>query len=214
VTRRKSSFGRNVFINCPADSAYQELLRPLLFTVVSLGYEPRLAIARSDSGEDRLRKICGFIIGSRYSIHDLSRMRATQVGQLARMNMPFELGVDYGTRKFGPQKVRGKKFLILEKELHTFRKALSDLSGVDIKKHANDARQVIGATRSWFVETVGVKGAPSPKQLWYRFAAFADDFQRKRKSEGFSKADLNMMPVPEYIAFMKLWLRNQSNTRG
>lgn len=33
-------YGRSVFINCPFDEAYHQLLRPLLFTIVFLGYTP------------------------------------------------------------------------------------------------------------------------------------------------------------------------------
>jgi hypothetical protein len=51
----------NVFVNCPFDDKYLTLLRPLLFTIVYLGYRPRIASERSDSGENRLDKICELI---------------------------------------------------------------------------------------------------------------------------------------------------------
>ncbi|MEP7011624.1 MAG: hypothetical protein ABJC13_14975, partial [Acidobacteriota bacterium] len=66
------SFESNVFINCPFDATYLPLLRPLLFTVVFLGYSPRIASERFDSGENRIDKICSLIRESKYSIHDLS----------------------------------------------------------------------------------------------------------------------------------------------
>jgi len=37
------AFDRNVFINCPFDDGYMPLLRPLLFTVYCLGFQPRIA---------------------------------------------------------------------------------------------------------------------------------------------------------------------------
>jgi len=52
------SFENNVFINCPFDEDYFSLLRPLLFTIVYLGYNPKIATERADSGEARLFKIC------------------------------------------------------------------------------------------------------------------------------------------------------------
>ena len=75
------NFDRNVFINCPLDEEYFSLLRPLLFTIIYLGYNPRIALERSDSGEIRINKICELIQASQYSIHDLSRLKSAQTGE-------------------------------------------------------------------------------------------------------------------------------------
>jgi hypothetical protein len=122
------------------------------------------------------------------------------------MNMPFELGIEYGCRLFGPPPFDQKRCLILEKDPHEFRKALSDLSGIDIKNHANEPVQVVRAVRDWLVETVGLRGAPSKTVIWYRFTGFADYFYDARKADGFSDDDLNMMPVPEYFDFLRDWV--------
>lgn len=201
-----AGFEKNVFINCPFDEAYLRLLRPLLFTVVCLGYTPRLASERSDSGENRIDKIASLIRTSKYSIHDLSRLRASSEGELYRLNMPFELGVEYGCRLFGGSHLGEKRCLILERDKHEFRKAISDLSGVDIKSHANEPEQIVRAVRDWFVETVGRRRIESPTQIWWRFTDFAYDFYASRLAEGFSAEDLNMMPVPEYIDFIESWV--------
>jgi hypothetical protein len=103
---RPVDFDRSVFVNCPFDDAYLALLRPLLFTVIYLGYAPRIASERSDSGESRLDKICELIRSCRYSIHDLSRLKAARADEFYRMNMPFELGIDYGARQYGPEHLR------------------------------------------------------------------------------------------------------------
>lgn len=199
-------FERNVFVNCPFDEAYYPLLRPLLFTVIYLGYTPRIATERSDSAENRIDKISGLIRDSKYSIHDLSRLKATKAGELSRMNMPFELGVEYGCRLFGTPPLNEKQCLILETERYEFMKALSDLSGVDIKSHSDEPDEVVRAIHNWFVETVGLRGVASPTVIWYRFTDFASDFYDTRKSEGFTDDDLNMMPVPEYIDFIRDWV--------
>jgi hypothetical protein len=54
VEKVEADFKSNVFINCPFDEDYLPLLRPLLFTVVYLGFNPRIASERSDSAENRL----------------------------------------------------------------------------------------------------------------------------------------------------------------
>lgn len=173
---------------------------------MDLGFSPRIATERSDSGENRIDKICGLIRQSKYSIHDLSRLRAGGVGEFYRMNMPFELGIEYGCRLFGHAPMNEKRCLILEKDLHEFRKALSDLSGIDVKRHDDEPEGVIRAVRDWFVETVGLRRIASPTVLWFRFTDFASDFYDARKKEGFSDDDLNMMPVPEYIDFIRSWV--------
>lgn len=203
---RRGAFSRNVFVNCPFDSEYLPLLRPLLFTIIYLGFLPRIASERSDSGEHRIDKICALIRACQYSIHDLSRVRASQIGEFSRMNMPFELGIEYGSRRFGARPLTRKKSLVLEKDQHEFQKALSDLSGIDIKHHNNEPAEVVRAVRNWFIETVGLSGVHSATRIWYRFADFASDFYDTRAADGYSAEDLNMMPAPEYIEFIHRWV--------
>ncbi len=59
-----------------------------------------------------------------------------------------------------------------------------------------------------FIDTVHLKKADSATAIWYKFMNFNDDFYERRKSEGFLKDDLKMMPVREYIAFIQAWIKN------
>ncbi len=206
MERRQDEFTRSVFVNCPFDRDYLPLLRPLLFTIVYLGFVPRIASERSDSGENRIDKITALVGQCQFSIHDLSRLRASEVGELSRMNMPFELGLEYGSRLFGPARLRRKRCLVLEKDQHEFQKAISDLASIDIKHHKNEPVEIVGAVRDWFVETVGLRRVHSATRVWYRFADFASDFYDARGADGFTDEDLNMMPVPEYIDFIRTWV--------
>mgnify|MGYP000394971138 CR=1 FL=1 len=212
-TKPAGDYEKNVFINCPFDKDYLSLLRPLLFTIVSFGFKPKIALENSDSGELRLNKICQLIEISKYSIHDLSRLQASAKNEFYRLNMPFELGIDYGCRRFSSAHHKQKRCLILEKGRFDFAKAISDLSGVDIKSHNNEPQALVRAVRDWFVETVKVKKASSPTIIWYRFNEFAAEFYVKRKNEGFRDDDVNMMPVPEYIDFIQKWLRANPKTK-
>jgi hypothetical protein len=200
-------FDKSVFINCPFDHKYYSLLRPLLFTIGYLGFIPRIALETSDSGEPRVEKICQLIKSCRYSIHDLSRLKARKRGEFYRLNMPFELGVDYGSRRFGSNRFQTKRYLILEEHAYNYKQALSDISGLDIKAHGNKPNKVVQAVRNWFVETVGLKDVEGPTLIWYKFNDFASDFNARRRSEGFSKDDLDMMPIREYLRFIKTWTR-------
>lgn len=200
------SFGKNVFINCPFDAEYHPLLRPILFTIEYFGFSPRIASERSDGGEFRLSKITSLIRESRYSIHDLSRLQAGEKGEFYRLNMPFELGIEYGCRVFGSSPLGQKRCLILGKDPFEYIRALSDIAGIDVKHHGNDPAQLVQQVRNWFVETVGLKGVRSGTVLWYEFTEFMADFYQKREAEGFARQDLEMMPVPEYIDFVREWV--------
>jgi hypothetical protein len=204
-------FERNVFINCPFDGEYRSLLDPLLFVIVSLGFNPKIALERTDSGEQRIDKVCSLIRASKYSIHDLSRLQAQGKGEFYRMNMPFELGVEYGCRYFSRGRLGQKRCLILEKERFDYMKALSDLSGVDIKSHNNDPAEIVRKVRNWFVETVGLRKVASPSSIWFRFNKFASVFYNERLQEGFSEEDLSTMPIPELIDYIRHWVRTDGN---
>lgn len=208
--RANIEFDKNVFINCPFDKKYYSLLRPLLFTIAYLGFNPRIALETSDSGQIRIEKICELVRTSKYSVHDLSRLKATKKGEFYRLNMPFELGIDYACRRFAVNRLRQKRCLILEERAYDYRRALSDISGLDIKSHRNDPMKLVQAIRNWFVETVGIKDIEGPTVIWYKFNDFASDFNARRSAEGFSKDDLNIMPIPEYLRFIKSWIRSFS----
>ena len=89
------------FRNCPFDEDYDHILQAVLFCLVRFGLKPRIAMERSDAGESRINKILGLIQSSRYSIHDLCRCQARDEGEYYRLNMPFELGLDFGCRRYG-----------------------------------------------------------------------------------------------------------------
>jgi hypothetical protein len=208
MKKSSSNFSNNVFINCPFDSDFTGLLRPLIFTIIYLGYNPRIASERFDSGEVRINKICELIKISKYSIHDLSRIKSSKKNEFYRLNIPFELGIDIGYRLFNTGKAKSKKCLILEKEKYRYQKALSDLSNSDIKHHKNEPENIVREVRNWFVETDKPR-LPSGTKIWEDFNEFMADFYTKRKKEGFKKKDLQMMPVPELVSFKREWLKDK-----
>ena len=139
---KPKSYSKSVFINCPFDTKYYELLRTLVFTIVYFDFNPRIALETSDSGQSRLEKIVSLIQDSRYSIHDLSRLQAKAIDEYYRLNMPFELGIDYGLRVFN-KSYSDKRSLILETERFGYMKAISDINGFDIKNHSDIPEQLV-----------------------------------------------------------------------
>ena len=206
----KKDFSKNVFINCPFDDPFIPLLRSILFVIIYLGFTPRIALERFDSGETRINKIINLIEASKFSIHDLSRIKSSEKSEYFRLNMPFELGVDIGCKIFKDGKAKDKKCLILEKEKYGYQKALSDLSNSDIKSHDNEPEEVIRQIRDWFVVNE-LERADSATIIWESFNEFMADFYLKRKEEGFREKDILKMPVPEFIRFINEWIIERRN---
>lgn len=205
MTKPVKKFDKNIFINCPFDSSYTSLLRPLLFTILYLGYNPRVASETFDSGEARINKIYKLIADSKYSIHDLSRIESSKKREIYRFNMPFELGVDIGCRFFKKGIWRNKKCLILETKPYRYQKALSDLSNSEIKSHKDKPEVLVRQVRNWFVETIRIR-VKSPTIIWETFNEFMAYFYDRRKKEGYRSKDLQTMPIPEFVSFIKEWV--------
>jgi len=93
-------FDRCVFVNCPFDTDFARLLRPLVFCILDLGLEPRIALERLDSGEQRVEKIIELIESSKFGIHDLSRLRAMKRGRPASMPPKAYMGHAQGRSLF------------------------------------------------------------------------------------------------------------------
>ncbi len=198
-------FERNVFVNCPFDDQFLPLLRPLLFTIIYLDLNPRIALERTDSGESRLDKIVQLIRESKYSVHDLSRSEAGAVGELYRLNMPFELGLDFGCRLFGSPRSRQKKTLVLESIPHRYKAAISDLSGADVECHHDEPYKVIGVVRNWLKSSC-LPAAVGPARVEAAFTRFMTDDYNALTDEGFSAADIAALPIGELIERMQNWV--------
>lgn len=195
-------FDKNIFINCPFDEDYFPLLKPLLYTIKKIGFNPRISLERNDSGEIRLHKIKELIESSKYSIHDLSRAKSKKKGEYFRQNMPFELGLDLGCRDYNSEKAfKEKKILILEEEKYSTQKALSDLSFADCKCHEGDAEELVYEVRNWFAEN-GQKDVPSASSLWDGYNEFYADLFVEKSKKGFKQKDINRLPMAEFMDFI------------
>ena len=205
------AFDSNVFINCPFDKRYKVLLEPLLFCCLYCGLEPQIA-RTVDSGASRIEQILGLIKSSKFSIHDLSRMQATRVGQLSRFNMPFELGLDLGIRFHGSGALSQKKCLVLDEEKHRYQAALSDLSGSDIQAYGNERKyqvnNIIRLVRNWFVEVLD-EILPAPNVIFLDYTEFVSDLERILLGLGFSNYDLKNLTTTEFIHYAREWIEKR-----
>lgn len=199
------AFEANVFVNCPFDEHYLPLLRPLLFAIIYLGLKPRIALEAMDAGQARLDKIIGLIRDSKFGIHDLSRSEAAKAGELYRLNMPFELGIDFGCRLFGRGRLKEKKTLVLEAELYRYKATISDLSGADIASHDNEPYRVIGIVRNW-LKNVCLADAAGTAKISGAFSDFMAQNYDALTAKGFSPADVEALPISELVECMERWV--------
>lgn len=166
-----ASYTDYIFINCPFDNEYADLLRALIFTIYRCGFVPRSALEEDNASDIRIEKIVRLIDKCKYGIHDISRTELDYKTSLPRFNMPFELGIFWGAKKFGKKIHKEKNALILEKERYSYQKYFSDLSGVDVKAHNNKTDQIIIAVRNWHTASGG-KTIPSAEIVKKNFEEF------------------------------------------
>jgi hypothetical protein len=200
-----AEFDTSVFINCPFDEAYKPLLQALAFCCVSFGFAPRLASENMDSASIRLGRITALIKECRYSVHDLSRSQASKKGEFARMNMPFELGVDYGCRAYSEHPLNQKRILILDEKRYRYQAALSDLAGCDPEAHDGDYEKLITVVRNWLVNEAGA--APqAASAVVYAYQDFQEWNWERLLLDGYEEDDIKSRPTIELIREMQQWV--------
>jgi hypothetical protein len=170
-----------------------------------LGFQPRIASERLDGNEPRIAKIIELIEESKYAIHDLSRIKARKVGELFRFNMPLELGIDLGCKRFKGSPWDQKKCLIMETERYRFQAALSDLSSSDIVAHGDDPLEAFTAVRNWLDQEAKLD-ADGPARLWDQFTDFMADNDDALIAKGFSRRDIDHLPFSTLMRNMEAWV--------
>ncbi len=142
--RRNSS----VFINCPYDAEYLPIFDSIVFASTCCGFLPRSAIESGSTSVPRMDRITDAISNSKYSIHDLSRCRGEGDKNLARFNMPLELGVCMA-HKFGLNGGDCHDWLLLVPRDSEYIRYVSDMAGYDPKQYDLSPESAIPAVMSW-----------------------------------------------------------------
>lgn len=197
-------FEKSVFINCPFDADFSPLLQATAFCVVNLGFDARIALEDPNNANGRLERIHHLVETSKYAIHDISRSRCPEQGAFVRMNMPFELGIDYGCQTYGNDAQRSKSILVLERSKYDFQKCLSDISGWDIRAHENDHLNIVEHVRSWLIRQAGAPRIGKSKIL-QDYATFQEWYWEREKENGASDEDILAYPTIELIDLMHEW---------
>lgn len=149
LARRASDARPRVFINCPFDDDYGEMLRAIAFSVAACGYQPSCALDEADSGRIRFDKLKQLIAMADLAVHDLSRIEVSAETQTPRFNMPFELGLYLGARHFGGHRQKKKRALVLARSRREWAPTISDLAGVDPVFHGGRPDTAMRAVRDF-----------------------------------------------------------------
>jgi hypothetical protein len=189
----------DVFINCPFDDEFAPAFRALVFAVFACGFRVRCAREMSDGTETRIDKLYNIIEQSRFSVHDLSRTELDPTNKLPRFNMPLELGIFLGAKRFGDSAQKMKRCLILDTEQYRFQKFISDLAGMDITAHGGDPRRIVGCIRDWLVVVSKRKTIPDRAVVVDSFDRFIAGLPAIAKTAGLKLDDLIFADLERFI---------------
>lgn len=163
---------RDVFINCPFDATFKPIFEGIVFATMRSGFRARCALETSDSTENRLSKIQGIIEECRFGIHDISRTETDGTPPLPRFNMPLELGLFLGAKRFGGRDQKQKRALILDVEPYRYQRFLSDIAGQDIVAHGGEVGRVIQIVAAWLRDQSGSTTVPGGKRIGEEYDVF------------------------------------------
>jgi hypothetical protein len=171
VAARAPTYDDYVFLNCPFDREYEPIFHALLFAIHDAGFFARCALEISDSAQNRLEKIMGIIGECRYGVHDLSRTELNEHG-LPRFNMPLELGIFLGAKRFGGKREKRKGGLILDRDPYRYQRFISDISGQDISTHRGDPKRAVARVRDWLKTASRRTRIPGGTAIYERYRRF------------------------------------------
>jgi hypothetical protein len=207
VRRLPANYAKNVFINCPFDDEYQPLFNAMVFAVNDMGFRPKSAKDESNAGDIRFNKIQDLIEECKYSIHDISRADIDAATGFPRFNMPLELGLDLGCKRYGKSHHQEKVLLVLDIEQFRYRDFISDIAGQDIKAHRAEPAEVINVVRDWLrleldPKLVITPGGPAIHDRYIRFHATLPSICTKLSW------DIDDLPFSDFSWAVADWIDN------
>jgi len=185
-----SGYGRQVFVNCPFDSQYKLLFEAITFAVFDCGFRPRCALELDDGSQARIEKILDLVEGCRFGIHDISRTETDPRSHLPRFNMPLELGIFLGAKRYGRGNQKQKVGLILDRQRYRYQRFISDIAGQDVHPHAGKPGRAIVEVRNWLRDASPSVSIPGGDAIRRRHAAFARELPSMSEALHLARARL------------------------
>lgn len=192
-----------VFVNVPFDRRYKKLFDALVFAVHDCGFVARGAREEDDSSRVRLEKLLDIIGECRFGIHDLSRVTLDSKNHLPRFNMPLELGIFLGAKRFGGSHHARKSCLVLDRDQYRYQIFCSDIGGQDIRAHHNDVRSAVAAVRSWLRTTAGRDNLRGAADMANRYVQFRLELPAICRAARLDVRDLDFL---DYRTLVEAWI--------
>jgi hypothetical protein len=187
----------DVFINCPFDPGYRPIFDAIVFCVSDLGFAPRCSLEEDDGGEFRLAKIERLIEECRFGINDLSAVELDVGTGLPRFNMPLELGLFLGCKRFGSPNQNKKRTLVLDRDQYRYRTFISDISGQDIRAHGGDPERAIREVRDCLRVAWTRTTLPGGTEIIQHHHAFQSDLPEICSANALEPDRLTFTDAPE-----------------
>jgi hypothetical protein len=163
---------KSVFVNCPFDEMYRPIMDAIVLTLVCCGFHPRSALETGSVSIPRMDRIAHCLLSSRYSIHDLSRCTGDGDRNLARFNMPLELGIAIGQNMRPVGDLQRHDWMLLVPKDHPYVEFVSDLAGYDPKEYDGSVQVVVQRVMGWLLTLPGGIGGLQPSDVLGRLEAF------------------------------------------
>lgn len=154
-----------------------------------VGFLPRSALEAGDGSEVRMDKITRLIKESQYSIHDLSAVQLDSFNDLPRFNMPFELGMVIGSKRFGGNRFAGRSALIMEHTRYASQKCLSDIAGQDLSAHNGAPRRISRIIRTWLAQNQDGTTSPVTRECSVPTRSSPQSYRPSARPEVWSTKD-------------------------
>lgn len=190
-------------MNCAFDAQFQPLFYGIIFTIVRSGFRARCALEADDALESRFAKIQGIIGECRYSIHDISRTEVDGIPPLPRFNMPLELGVFIGAKRYGGAQHSDKRALILDTVPYRYQRFISDIAGQDIQYHNGSVVEAIAKTASWLRNKSRRTTVPGGTAIAAEYAQFQADLPSILAGLGLQE---NEVTFSDYLALIESFI--------
>jgi hypothetical protein len=194
---------RDVFVNCAFDRDFQPIFHGIVFAIIRSGFRARCALETQDGAENRFAKIQQIIEQCRYGIHDISRTESGGDPPLPRFNMPLELGVFLGAKRYGAEGQKRKRALILDREPYRYQRLISDIAGQDIASHDGNPAEAIAAVTTWLRQQSRVTTVPGGQAVAVEYGQFQQDLPDILAAR---KLDVSEMTFGDFTAIAAAWI--------
>lgn len=135
------------------------------------GFVARCAREVDDGSGTRIDKIMKLIEECPYGIHDISRTELDPASRLPRFNMPLELGIFFGAKRYGSKQQKKKQCLILDRKKYRYQMFMSDIAGQDIHAHEQTLAKLIAHVRD-FLQPISGERLPGGAKISADFEKF------------------------------------------